>query len=89
MLDRILNNYFTKKLMEEVEWCFIVRDLDYKFEDDKYRVWVKAKPKKYDEKFYAVIMQIEKADAFKYMCDLENFLKQVRKIIESYCKEVK
>ena len=30
-LDRILDNYYTKKLLEEVKWSFIVRDLDYKY----------------------------------------------------------
>ena len=80
MLDRILNNYFTKKLLEEVEWSFIVRGLDYKFEDDKTHVYIKAKPN-------STIACIRKEDAFKYMCDLDNFRKQIDKIIEDYRKE--
>jgi capsule polysaccharide modification protein KpsS len=84
MLDKILNNYFTRKLLEEVKWSFIVRGLDYKFEDDKTHVWVSAKPKKYDDKFYSIIVQIRKDEAFKYMCDLDNFRKQMNKIIEEY-----
>lgn len=87
MLDRILNNYFTKKLLEEVQWSFIVRGLDYKFKDDKTHVYIKAKPKKYDDKFYSTIACIRKEDAFKYMCDLDNFRKQIDKIIEDYRKE--
>lgn len=89
MIDKILNNYFTKKLLEEVKWSFIVRGLDYKFEDDKYEVFVKAKPKKYDKEFYSTIIHIKKEDSFKYMCDLDNFIKQIDKIINEYQKENK
>lgn len=87
MLEKILDNYYTKKLLEEIKWNFIVRNLNYKFEDDKYRVWIKIKPKKYSNDFYSTIIQINKDDALKYLCDLDNFRRQVDKIIIEYQKE--
>lgn len=87
MIDKILNNYFTRKLLEEVHWCFIVRGLDYKFENDKTHIYIKVKQKKYDDKFYSNIACINKGESFRYMCDLENFLKQMGEITDNYCKE--
>ena len=87
MIEKILNNYFTRKLLAEVKWCFIIRNLDYKFEDEKTHIYIKVKPEKYDDKFYSTIACIRKDDAFRYMCDLDNFMKQIRKIVEEYQKE--
>lgn len=87
MLNKILDNYFTKKLLEEIKWSFIVRNLDYRFEDDNYQVWVKCKPRKYSLEYYSTIIQIRKEDSFKYMCDLNKFIKGIDKIINEYQKE--
>ena len=88
MINKILDNYFTDKLLEEIKWSFIVRGLNYRFLDDKRYIDVEAKPRKYDKEFYSKIIQIRKEDSFKYMCDLDNFIKQVDKIINDYQKEL-
>ena len=89
MITKILDNYYTKKLLEEIKWSFIVRGLDYKFEDEQKRVYIEAKPKKYDKEFYDKIIQIDKSEALKYLCDLDNFRKHVDEIINEYKKEGK
>lgn len=88
MINKILDNYFTKKLLEEVKWSLIVRDLDYKFEDDKTSIWVKVKPKKYSNDFYSTIIQIRKEDSLEYLCNLDAFKKSIHKIIGDYQKEL-
>ena len=88
IIDKILNNYFTKKLLKEIKWDFIVRNLDYKFDFEKYRVWVKCKPKKYKDEEYTTIIHIDKDDSLKYLCDLDNFRTEINKIIIEYCKDI-
>jgi hypothetical protein len=87
MIEKILNNYFARKLLEEIKWSFIVRDLDYRFKDDKYNVFVETKQKKYANEYYRPIICINKKESFRYMCDLDEFRKHIDKIIEEYRKE--
>lgn len=89
MLEKIFNNYFTKKLLEEIKWCFIVRGLDYDFENDKNEIFIKVKNKKYSDENYSIIAHIKKSDSFKYMCDLDNFRKQIGEITNEYQKDNK
>lgn len=86
MIERILNNYYAKKLLEEIKWSFIVRGLDYRFKNDKYEVFIEVKPQKYDKKYYSTIIRIGKDDTLKYLCDLKNFRKQIDEIIVEYQK---
>jgi len=87
VITEILDDYFTNKLLEEIKWSFIERYLDYKFESDKYRIIIKVKLKKYKDEFYSAIIKIDKNDSFKYMCDLDNFRKQIDEIIIDYQRE--
>lgn len=89
MIDKILDKYYTKKLLNEVKWDFIVRNLDYKFIDEGYKIWVKCKPKKYKDEEYTTIIQINKSDSLKYLCDLDNFRTELNKIIIEYCNDIK
>ena len=84
MIDKILNNYYTKKLIEETKWCFIVRGLDYKFVNEGNRVIVEVNQKKHDKKYYEAIARIEKDEAFKYLCNLEKYKEILAKIINDY-----
>lgn len=88
MIEKILNNYFTKKLLEEIKWSFKVRNLDYRFKNEKYRILIEVKQKKYSNEYYDAIIQIDKEDSFRYMCDLDNFTKQIDEIIDEYQKEI-
>ena len=84
MLEKILDNYYTKKLLNEIKWCLIVRKLDYKFVFSREEVEIKVKSKQYDRKFYKAIAHIEKDEALKYLCNIDIFINQFTKILNNY-----
>ena len=87
MIERILDNYFTNKLLEEIKWSFIVRNLDYKFVDEGSCIGIEAKPKKYKDEHYEKIICIDKSEALRYLCDLDKFRKEIVKILNNFSKE--
>ena len=89
MIEKILDNYFTRKLLKEIEWCLFERNLDYKFADNGTMIDVIVKPEKYDKKYSRVIISFWKSDAFKYMCELKKFLKYVKEELNEYIREEK
>jgi hypothetical protein len=84
MIDRILDNYHTKKLLEEIKWFFIVRSLDYRFTSTTSEVRIEVKRKKYDKKYYTCIAHIQKNESLKYLCNLDKFRESLVKIIDDY-----
>ena len=84
MLEKILDNYYTKKLLNEIKWCLISGGLDYKFVFDDYGVEIKVKKKKYNKKQYKEIIYIEKNETLKYLCNIDGFIKQFTQKINYY-----
>ncbi len=84
IIDRIIDNYYTEKLLEEISWCFEVRYLDYRFIFNKNEVEIKTKKNKYSPEFYEAIIRIKKDEALKYLLDYDKFRESIVKIIEDY-----
>lgn len=79
-IDKIIDNYYTKKLLEETKWCFIVRDLDYKFIPHENNITIKTKKKKYSNKYYEGIAVIKKDEAVKYLLNYDKFRERNSKV---------
>ena len=84
MIDRILDNYYTKKLLEEIRWCFIVRGLDYRFTCNKEEARIEVKKEKYDKKYYSLVAHIQKDESLKYLCNLDKFKESLVNILNDY-----
>ena len=84
IIDKIIDNYYTKKLLEEISWCFKVRHLGYRFIFDRDEVRIEIKKNKYATRYYEPIIHIQKDEALKYLFNYDKFRKSLVKIIEDY-----
>ena len=87
MLEKILDNYYTRKLLNEIKWSFTAYRMDYKFINHKEEVEISVKPKEYSERYYKTIIHIQKENSFKYMCDLDKVLEHMSKIIREHIEK--
>lgn len=89
MIERILDNYYTKKLIQRLKFTSISYYLDFKYIYEKDRVLVQCKNKKYNDKLYKTIFCIIKKESILYLCDYVNLRTQFNEIIKDYIEENK
>lgn len=88
MIERIFDNYYTKKLFEEIKWRCSREYLDCRCVDNKNTVMIRIKPQKFNDLFYTTLLEFSKTDSFKCMCDLDNFIKKIDRMIDEYQKNI-
>ena len=81
IIDSILDNYYTRKLIDEIKWCFINYNLDYRIIYYKGIVEIEAKQEKYNDRYYKSIICIHKSESLKHMIDLTKTKEYINKII--------
>ena len=89
MIEKILDNYYSKKLCKYIKYISIKWYLDKKFIINKERIIFKAKLPKYNDKQYATIIAIPKQDAFIYLCDYKTLREDVVNAIKEYIEYTK
>lgn len=87
MIEKILDNYYTKKIIDKIKFYTMIYVLDFNYVFEKDRVLIECKNKKYKD--FTPIIQIDKKRAFSYLCDYDNFIKRIKRLIDDYCKENK
>lgn len=89
MIDRILDNYYTKKLKKLLSRYMMGWFLDKKFIEEHEKISLLIKRPEYNDKQYKEVISFYKDNAFEYMCNqkvIENVLKE---LVERYCEEYK
>lgn len=89
MIERILNNYFQKKLINRLKFSLLIYYLDFKYIFTKNKISVQCKRKKYNDEEYVNVFKIDKEDCYYYLCNYEKFIANVKKLINDYYKEEK
>ena len=87
MIDRILDKYYTKKLIEFIKSALVMYILDKKFEVTKDRVKIFIKKDKYNDNEYTLIGTFLKKDALEYLCNQNEVILNLRKKAKEYCEE--
>lgn len=89
MIEKILDKYYSKKLME-----FLDRQLLEWFIDKRYLikdtyVSLQIKKCKYNDSEYKEIITFAKKDAFIYLCNQSELKKVLRQCVQGYFEHVK
>lgn len=88
MLERILDNYFSKKLKEVISRrLFFQYFLDTKFIDDKNKFLIKVKRTHYNEKQFKCIWWIWKSDSVERYINIDKTFEILQEIIDDYLKD--
>lgn len=89
MIDKILDNYYTRKIKYYVQVLCNYRlyrlDLKYEIKNDYLKMY--AKKKKYNKKQYQIVFSISKKDSLLYLVEIKDLLEQINKFLDNYSKE--
>lgn len=89
IINKILDNYYTQKLLERIDYIFIMRNLDYKFITIGNIIDIKVKNRKYDNKYYTSVGTISKCRAFHYLINMDDFITNISSRVDEYSKDNK
>lgn len=85
MIERILDKYYMKKLVDKIKLTLFSYYLDFEYIFEKDRVLINCKKKKYKD--YSPIIKIDYKYCFSYLCDYDDFVKRVKRLVDEYCKK--
>lgn len=89
MIDKILDNYYTRKLKYYVKKICNYRlyrlDLKYEIKNGYLKMFVKKK--KYNKKQYQLVFSVSKKDSLLYLVGIQDLLNQINKFLDNYSKE--
>lgn len=82
MIEKLIDNYFVRKLIERIEEDLRFYRIDSKFEIDKNYLKLYIKNKKLKDQYYKNVITISKKTCFKIICDNSEY-KELYKCIDS------
>ena len=85
MIERILDKYYMKKLVDKIKFTLLPYYLDFEYIFEEDRVLINCKKKKYKD--YSPVIKIDYKYCFSYLCDYDNFVKRIKRLVDDYCKE--
>ena len=85
MLEKILDKYYMKKLIDKIRFSLLPYYLDFEYIFEKDGVLINCKKKKYKD--YSPLIRIDYKYCFSYLCDYDDFAKRVKRLIDDYCIE--
>lgn len=87
MIEKILDNYYSKKLDDFIK--FIEREyfLDFKHIYTKNHILVQVKMKKYKNELFKEIMDFKKEDSFIHLCNRNKLEEHIKRLIKDYTEE--
>lgn len=84
IITKILDNYYTEKLKQELERCRLGYFIDTRFVDNEYGFQFQIKKEEYNEKQYQVLGMFYKEDSFYNICILDKIKERIDKLIKEY-----
>lgn len=89
MIEKILDNYYSKKLIKlfkdiEMDWYL---DFNHIYSQDNILILVKRK--KYSNKNWKEIARFKKEDSLIHLCNRKELEEYIRKLIRRYCEKEK
>lgn len=87
MIEKILDNYYSKKLDDFIK--FIEREyfLDFKHIYTKYEILIQVKKKKYKNELYKEIIHVRKANSLYFLCNKDDLKKYIKRLIKDYTEK--
>lgn len=82
MIERILDKYYMKKLVDKIKFTLLPYYLDFEYKYEKDRFLINVKKKKYKD--YTPIIKIDNKYCLSYLCNYNDFIENVRKLVNEY-----
>lgn len=89
MIDRILDNYYTKKLKKLLSRYMMGWFLDKRFIEEHEKISLLIKRPEYNDKQYKEVISFYKDNAFEYMCNQKEIENVLKELVKRYCEEYK
>lgn len=84
MIDKFLDNYYSKKLNMNIRNILLNYTPSYKIEKNKNIVSIYIKRYKYQDKYYEKILSYDIAKAFDMLLNFESFENEINRICRTY-----
>lgn len=84
MLEKIINNYFTKALIRCFKTVALKRGIDLYIEKSKNEISIYAKDRKYLFRMYKKVMTFDKSASIYYLCNLIEAKNSFDKTLKEY-----
>lgn len=90
MIERAINKYYIKQLKKEIEdRICLYTNIDFKYEEDKNKLFVLIKDKKYNDSEYVELFYFKKENALLYIINFDEIRVMINEVIKNYLKENK
>lgn len=87
MIENILNNYFSKKLIKCFKTCAWERGIDLRIIPRKNIIIIYAKDRRFISGLYKNIFTFNKENSVYYLCNLLETKKEFKNILKEYQKK--
>lgn len=87
MIEKILDNYYSKKLDDFIKFIEMEYYLDFKHIYTKEYILIQVKKKKYKKELFKEIIHLRKKDSFTHLCNRNKLEEHIKKLINDYSKE--
>lgn len=84
MIEKILDKYYTKKVVEQIKSNMIIYMIDKKFEYKNNCLTVYVKKKLIKNQYYWCIFKMRYEDSLYYFIHIEDVIKEIHKQIKDY-----
>lgn len=84
MINKIIDNYFAKKLKDYIQDYCLQWFIDTRIIEDNNIIILQVKQKYYKEEYYTNIMSFLKTNSFYYLLDLKELEKRIKERLENY-----
>lgn len=84
MIEKILDRYYTKKVVDQIKSNMIIYMIDKKFEYKNNCLTVYVKEKQFKDKYYWFIFKMRYEDSIYYLIHIEDVVKEIHKQIKYY-----
>ena len=84
IIDKIMDDYYTKKLKAELSHYLLNWFVDKKFVETNECVQLQIKKQEFNDKQYKTIFSFWKEDAFRYLCMQETLKERIYELVDDY-----
>lgn len=84
MVEKILNNYFSKKLIEVFRTTALLRNIDLHIIPRKEKVTIYAKDRRFVDNYYKQVFEFKKEASIYYLSNILEAKKEFDKVLKYY-----
>ncbi len=88
MIERILDNYYTKKLKRYLDRILMIYYIDHRYIETNENLELQIKKLEYNDEQYKSITTYKKKDIFIHLCNTDDLYAILKSRLDKYAEEV-